>query len=188
MEQFDLLQYVVQAADQLSLRYFITGSTATIYYGEPRFTNDIDVVIDLSDKQVDSFCELFPYPDFYVSQQAVREAIFRRSQFNVIHPASGMKVDFMIPGSSAFNRSRFERARPMEIGNNHQGLFASPEDAIIKKMEYYRLGGSEKHLRDITGVLRSGKGQIDHAYITHWANQMGLTEVWAAIQNKLTSP
>ena len=185
MEPSDLLRFVAGVLDDLGLRYFVTGSTATIFYGDPRFTNDIDVVVDLSAQHVADFCRRFPQDEFYVSESAAREAVLHRTQFNIIHPASGLKVDVIVPDSSAFNESRFARARRVNAASDLNAYFASPEDAIIKKMEYYREGGSEKHLRDIASVLTTSRGQIDTAYIDRWAGQMGLADLWSVIQARL---
>jgi hypothetical protein len=185
MEQSDLLRHVVGVLETLGLRYFVTGSTATIFYGEPRFTNDIDVVVELSEPDVVGFCAQFPLDQFYVSEAAAIDAVRRKSQFNIIHPGSGLKVDVIIPQAVPFNQSRFARARRVHPTADFDASFASPEDAIIKKMEYYREGGSEKHLRDITGVLKTNPGQIDLAYINQWAARLGLNEIWAAIQAKM---
>jgi hypothetical protein len=75
MEQLDLLRYVTAVIEDLGLRYFVTGSTATIFYGEPRFTNDIDVVVELSEPRIADFCRRFPQDDFYISEPAAREAV-----------------------------------------------------------------------------------------------------------------
>ena len=79
---------------------------------------------------------------------------------------------------------------PYELGyssfREYSAAFASPEDVIIKKMEYYREGGSEKHLRDITGILKVSAGEIDQAYIVEWAERLGLAPIWTAIQQRLT--
>ena len=182
----DLLRYLARAIEGLGLRYFVTGSTVTIFYGEPRFTNDIDVVVDLSEPQIAEFCRQFPDDEFYVSEAAVREAVRRKSQFNIIHPASGLKVDVIVPEPSPFNQSRFDRIRRVHAGEDFEACFASPEDAIIKKMDYYRQGGSEKHVRDIAGVLKTSREQIDTAYIALWARQMGLSDIWTAIQQRIT--
>jgi hypothetical protein len=93
MEQLELLQFVARNIEEMGLRYFVTGSTATIFYGEPRFTNDIDVVADISERQIIEFCRRFPLSEFYVSESAAREAVIRKTQFNIIHPTSGLKVD-----------------------------------------------------------------------------------------------
>ncbi len=182
MEQLDLLRYVTHIIEDMGLRYFVTGSTATIFYGEPRFTNDIDVVVELSESRIADFCRRFPPDEFYVSEPAAHEAVLNRTQFNIIHPASGMKVDVIVPALSAFNESRFARVRRLHIAENLDAYFTSPEDAIIKKMDYYREGGSEKHLRDIAGVLKTSRDAIDMAYITRWAAEMGLADLWSQIQ------
>jgi len=141
MEPSELLHFLVGVLERLQLQYFVTGSTVTIFYGEPRFTNDIDVVVALPESIVTTFCRQFPEEDFYVDEHAVRDAIRHRSQFNIIHPRSGLKIDVMIPQTNDFNRSRFERVRRVSAGGDWDALFASPEDAIIKKMEEYIANG-----------------------------------------------
>jgi hypothetical protein len=183
MEQSDLLGFVVRAIEGMGVAYFVTGSTATIFYGEPRLTNDIDVVVDISETQVAEFCRRFPEDEFYVSEAAAREAARSNGQFNVIHPASGLKVDVIVPAPTRFNQSRFARVRRIQAAGDLQACFTSPEDAIIKKMDSYREGGSEKHLRDIAGVLKTSGVQIDRAYIEEWAREMDLMEIWTTIQN-----
>ena len=93
MEPSELLTLLSRKLDELDIGYLVTGSMATIAYGEPRFTNDIDVVISLRLEDVTRFCEAFPMPEFYVSQDAVKVAVRDRRQFIIIHPASGLKVD-----------------------------------------------------------------------------------------------
>ena len=187
MEPSELLHFLVRALEQLQLRYFVTGSTVTIFYGEPRLTNDIDVVVALPEKMVRAFCAEFPEEEFYVDEEAVLDAIRQRSQFNIIHPKSGLKIDVIIPQVNEFNRSRFDRARRVRAGEDWDASFASPEDAILKKMEYFREGGSEKHLRDITGVLKTTGAHIDKDYIERWASTMGLLDIWQAILRRLSA-
>ena len=185
MEQSDLLRFVVSVLERLGLRYFVTGSTVTIFYGEPRFTNDIDIVVDLPAAAAPEFCRQFPADDFYVSEHAAVEAVRRQSQFNIIQPRTGLEVDVIIPAPSEFNRARFARARRVQAGDGWDASFSSPEDAIVKKMEFFRAGGSDKHLRDITGVLKTSGGEIDRAYIDQWAATLGLTEIWQAILDRM---
>jgi hypothetical protein len=135
MEQSDLLRHVARAIEGMGLRYFVTGSTATIFYGEPRFTNDIDVVVDLPPSRIDEFRREFPQGEFYLSEDAIKDAVRRKSQFNIIHPGSGLKVDVIVPEPSLFNRSRFDRATRVRAGEDFEVSFTSPEDAIIKKMD-----------------------------------------------------
>lgn len=185
MEHTELLRFVVSVLERLGLRYFVTGSTVTIFYGEPRFTNDIDIVVDLPERAVAELCRQFPEDDFYVSQDAASEAVRRRAQFNIIQPRSGLKVDVIVPSASEFNRARFSRARRVQAGEDWDASFSSPEDAIVKKMEFFRDGGSDKHLRDITGVLKTSASEIDLAYIDRWATTLGLTAIWQTILDRM---
>lgn len=178
MEQSDLLRYVTGLLEKLGLRYFVTGSVAAMFFGEPRFTNDIDIVVDLKPERIQEFCSEFPQTDFYVSEEAVRRAVKQHSQFNILHPASGLKVDIMIPSASPFNSVRFLRATRIKPEPDYDAVFSSPEDIILKKMEYYREGGSDKHLRDIAGILKISADLIDHTYIADWADRLELSEIW----------
>jgi hypothetical protein len=185
MEQDELLRFGVEALERLGLSYLVTGSIATVLYGEPRFTNDIDLVVVLTEERIDELCRSFPPPDFYLSPESVRRAVDQESQFNIIHPASGLKLDIMVPAETSFNRSRFGRARRIRLTPDLEVSFAAPEDVIIKKMEYYREGRSEKHLRDITGVLKVSAGQVDRGYIADWADRLGLEEIWLALARRV---
>jgi len=89
MEPSELLQFVARVLEGLDLRYLVTGSIATIYYGEPRFTNDIDIVVILTAERVQEFCRAFPTSDFYVSEGAARQAVREHGQFNIIHRHPG---------------------------------------------------------------------------------------------------
>jgi hypothetical protein len=185
MEPSELLRHCVTVLDGLRVSYFVTGSVATVYYGEPRFTNDIDVVVDLPAQRVTQLCRAFPPPEFYVSEDAAREAVEHHGQFNIIHPASGLKVDMMVPADTAFNRSRFARVQRVKPSGDYEACFAAAEDVIIKKLEYYREGGSEKHLRDIAGVLKISGERVDRAYIAGWASRLGLEDIWRAVQDRV---
>lgn len=182
MEPDDLLRLVVRVCQQLQLAYLVTGSTATIAYGEPRFTNDIDIVLDLAGEQVDTFCRCFPASEFYLSREAVASAVERHGQFNVIHPGSGLKVDFMIPAPSEFNRSRMARVRELPALGDVSVRFASPEDVILMKLRYFKEGGSDKHLRDIRGVLAVQGPKLSREYIETWAARLDVVDVWRAVE------
>lgn len=187
MEQSELLEFVVKVLERLRLPYFLTGSIASSYFGEPRFTNDIDVVVALPAGRVAEFCREFPTSDFYVSEDAARDAVRTSSQFNILHPESGFKVDVMIPGDNAFNQSRFSRASRHFPEDRYEAMFASMEDVILKKMEYYREGGSEKHLRDITGIVKLNPDKVDYQYIADWSTRMDLQDIWQAVLLRLKS-
>lgn len=181
MAPSELLHRIVTSLERLGLRYFVTGSMATIFFGEPRFTNDIDIVVELPANRIAEFCAAFPAPEFYLSEETVHRAVSRRGQFNIIHPSSGLKVDVMVPAESSFNRSRFSRVKRIKPSPDFDAVFSSAEDVILKKMEAYREGGSEKHLRDIGGVLKTSGEHLDRGYITEWADRMGTLEIWEEV-------
>jgi hypothetical protein len=185
MGPYELLGRLVNVFGQLRISYLVTGSVASMAYGEPRLTNDIDVVADVKDTHVAGLLAAFPPDEFYLSEEAIREAITRQGQFNIIHPSSGLKIDVIIRQDTAFERSRFDRRRRIRPAETYEADFAAPEDVIIKKMEYYHEGGSEKHLRDITGIMKVSAGEINEAYISEWADRLGLRPIWDAIKRRI---
>jgi len=186
MGLYELLHRIVGTFEKLQIPYLITGSVASMAYGEPRLTNDIDIVAEIHETHVPELMAAFPQDEFYVSEQMIRQAILQHAQFNIIHPTSGLKVDIMIKEDTPFDHSRFERMRRMFPAESYQANFASPEDVIIKKMQSYQAGGSEKHLRDITGILKISGEEVDRSYISEWARRLKLTEIWDSVQRRLT--
>jgi len=181
MEPSELLRKIATDLERLGISYFVTGSIATIAYGEPRLTNDIDVVIELRLDQVEALCAAFPAPEFYCSKEAAIQASRQRFQFNILHPASGLKIDLIVADTSEFNRARFQRRLRMPGGTDFDIWLSSPEDIILKKMEFYQLGQSEKHIRDILGVLKLRAENLDRAYIAQWADRLHVADIWNAI-------
>jgi hypothetical protein len=161
------------------------GSYASSIWGEARFTQDIDIVVSLSAHNIDQLCEAFPAPEFYLSPIAAREAVERHSQFNVIHPTSGNKIDFMIAGSNPWSESQLQRGRRVPIFADHEVSIAAPEDVILGKLVYYREGGSDKHLRDIAGILSISGNQVDLPYTEKFARQLGVVDTWHEILKKI---
>ncbi len=181
MELAELLSHVTSSLDQLGIPYLVTGSMATIAYGEPRLTNDIDLVVRLFPRQVDSLCDAFPADEFYVNREAAMVSVKMSRQFNILHPKSGLKIDVMVADDSDFNESRFGRARLLSVAPGVTAAFASPEDVILKKLEWFREGGSEKHLRDISGVLKIMGSELDQRYLLVWARRLGLSSLWREV-------
>jgi hypothetical protein len=179
------MTYVATVFDDLAIPYFVTGSCASISYGEPRLTNDIDIVAEIPFSKLASVMLRFPSEEYYLSEDAMKEAVLFQRQFNIIHPSSGLKVDVIIRHASQFDDSRFSRRRKINIGDGGVVAFASPEDVIIKKLEYFKDGGSEKHLRDISGMMRLSGDVIDKGYISVWASRLGVADIWKAVLDKI---
>ena len=185
MEQDELFSLVVDILERLKITYLVVGSLASGAYGEPRFTHDIDVVVDINADQARTLCAAFPAPDFYVSEEAALDAITHKTQFNVLHPESGNKVDFMIAKPDAWGREQVLRRRRVQVLPGQEGFTGAREDIILSKMLYYAEAGSEKHLRDIAGILRVSGELVDRDYVQRWADDLGVADVWLRIRQRL---
>lgn len=138
---------------------------------------------DVTPSHVPALLERFPSPDFYLSEEAVREAIRARGQFNIIHPGSGMKIDVLLKKDTPYDRVEFERRQRQPILPGIDAYFARPEDVILYKMLYFQQGRSERHLRDIASILRISWTEIDMRYVDEWAQRLGLTDIWTAVRH-----
>ena len=185
MGQSELLGFLCQYLDQIGVRYFITGSHATIAYGEPRYTMDIDVVVDLTLANWELFCSGFPEKDFYLSKQAAREAVVQCGMFNVIHPESGLKIDVIVPKQSPFDRLRLQRGVRLPLATGGMGTFSSAEDIIVQKMQWHKMGGGDRHLSDIGGVLKIRGDAVDRSYIAEQVKRLGLQDIWRQILGEI---
>ena len=185
MEQSDLLRLAVDTLEKLEIPYMLVGSLASGLYGESRFTNDIDLVVDLKQSQIDALCAAFPAADFYLSTAAALEAIRFGKQFNVIHPASGNKIDFMLARRDEWGAMQLQRRQRQELLPGVEGCVASPEDVILAKLLYYHEGKSEKHLRDVSTMIQIQGNDLDRHYIEEWAIRQGVLYVWSAILSRL---
>lgn len=159
----------------------IVGSVAAMVYGEPRLTHDMDLVIDILPKDAVKFEPLFPLAEFYCPPREVLVSeIVHRGQFNLIHHDTGLKIDLMVRKESEHSLVEFNRRRKVPFWHGFEAYLASPEDVIIKKLDFYRQGGSEKHLTDIRGIL--GETAIDDAYLAEWVTKLGLLTEWQKAQ------
>src|SRR5579872_782259 len=183
--QSEFLKTVVAILESQGIDYMIVGSIASASFGEPRFTNDVDIVVDLTEGSALKLCKAFPSDAFYVSVPAAQEAVRNRRQFNVIHPSSGNKVDFMIARPDPWGRLQLARRRQRHILPDCLAYASSPEDIILSKMLFYREGNSEKHTRDITGMLKISGDEIDRAYIGEWSERLDLDAIWKSILTRL---
>ena len=166
--------------DELSVSYVIGGSFASSAYGEARSTRDADLVVELRPDQVEALASRLE-SDFYISRDGMREAIRDHRSFNAIHLESMFKVDFFVLGESAFDREEFSRrvARPIEELGGHTWLIKTPEDTVLRKLEWYRASGdmSELQWRDVLGVLAVWRGRLDEAYLDRWGTTLGVSDL-----------
>lgn len=180
----DLLLHTAEVLERIGIRYFVAGSMAAMFYGEYRSTHDVDVVVFLRFGKIPFLVEAFPPPEWYLDPLTIHDAMEHCGQFNLIHVPTALKVDFMTPEEDYYNEVRFERARRKEVAPGKSAWFAAPEDVILKKLEYYKEGGSDKHLRDIDAMIRISGETFDREYLEKWASTLKVTVEWNAVKRK----
>lgn len=187
LQPHQLMQRMADFFEEERIAYHIVGSMASMIYGEPRFTNDVDIVAEIPLSKADSVCNHFAAPEYYVSDIAILDAILRRSQFNILHPPSGLKADIILPPDSDFARTEATRVQRKSSAGEYNALFGSPEDILLNKLVFFQLGGgvSEKHLRDIAGMMKLLREKIDRTYITHWAAKLGVAGEWELVRKRV---
>lgn len=157
-----LFTYVVEVLERLDIPYMVVGGFAAIFYGEPRLTLDVDVVADMQSHHVTKLVQAFPIPDYYISEEGIRDSLTRRYPFNIIQPTTGAKLDIVPLPSDPFTLGAFERRQRLVYDEaGHSAAFIAPEDIVLAKLLAFRQTGSEKHLRDARGVLVTLWGKVD---------------------------
>ena len=182
---YELMQSVVDFLERESVAYRIVGSMASIIYGEPRFTNDVDILVDFPESKIDLLCQQFSPPDYYVSPEAAREAIVARKQFNIIHLPSGFKADLILTTDTEFGRLDISQGQRISSQGFFDALFASPENVILKKLIFFQRGGSDKHLRDCASILLVQGSEIDQEYLRHWSEKLEVTEEFKLVVDRV---
>lgn len=174
----------MEELEKLDVEYMLTGSLASSMQGEPRATHDIDLVVELRATVAQRLVEAFPPPDFYVSGERIRQAIRRKTMFNLIDLNSGGKVDFWLLTEDPFDRSRFARRRSARLFDK-QFQVSSPEDTILMKLRWAReSGGSEKQFGDAMRVFEVQYGALDHDYLEYWVERLEVRQLWGRLKRE----
>jgi hypothetical protein len=161
--------------EQLEIPYYITGGVAAIAYGEPRTTQDLDLVLASSLDDIERLAIVLAEAGFYVSGvDDVKSGRMRTLQITEIESIS--RADLMIAGTDEFDSLKFERRRIFATTGAQALYFASPEDVILNKLRWRQCSGSEKQWRDVLGVLKVQSETLDYAYLRDWAECLGLTD------------
>ena len=150
----------------------MTGSLASIVYGEKRSTMDADIVIEPEKSALRAFVEEVA-EWAYVSPEAAKDAMRRRSMFNIMDYETGDKADLIIKKHRPFSDSEFERRRVFSYPG-WQLSIVTPEDCILSKLEWAKEGESERQLRDVAGVIKLQAKTLDWDYIDQWARELGV--------------
>jgi hypothetical protein len=170
----DALQLVLTKLDESGLGYMITGSFASNIHGVPRATQDADIVIETDRKAANRFLKILG-ADFYVSAEAAQEALTRRGIFNIIHLESGLKVDLIVKKNRPFSRTEFLRRQQADFLGQRR-WFATAEDIILAKLEWAKMGESERQFSDALNVARIRGEDLDTSYLRKWAGELGVED------------
>lgn len=182
MTHDDFLRRLVEHLETAGIPYMVVGSIASSAYGEPRSTHHVDVVIDPAPAELDRFLQEVGV-GCYVSVSAAQEALRRRDMFNVVDYASGSKADLILRKSRSFNISEFARRRLSEAGDF---VIASPEDVILSKLEWSKLGESDRQFRDASQVYALSKVSLEESHLDHWAAELGVADLLCRIRESVT--
>jgi hypothetical protein len=183
MPEVDLILLFVRPLQLAGFRYIVTGSVAATIYGEPRLTLDVDLVVFLNDKDIARLPEVFPSSDFFLPPPEIIAAEARRGErghFNIFHLPTGFKADLYLTGRDELEAWAFRFQRRVQFEGETIAL-APPEYVIIRKLEYYREGGSDKHLRDVRSMLAVTGEQLDQPALQEWIQRRGLQAEWKMV-------
>lgn len=177
-EPIEVTLAIGRILDALGVPWLVGGSLASSLHGIPRATQDVDIVADLLRDHVQPFVTAVE-EDFYVSAEAVRDAVRRRATFNVIHLATMNKVDVFVLRHDPLARAEMDRRQFYLLDENRKLPVASPEDIILQKLDWYRKGNriSERQWRDVLGVMKVCEHRLDRDYLARQALSSGLEDL-----------
>lgn len=180
MSAGELLARFIPSLDAAGIPYMITGSFASTFHGTPRTTHDIDIVIEPTMASLDRWLAQLPTSDYYVDVDTAREALRHRAQFNVIDIATGWKIDCIVRKARPFSVEEFARREPAEL-MGVPVFVATAEDTIIAKLEWAKLGDSDRQRRDVEGMLGVLAAKLDYSYIERWIDELELRDEWTRV-------
>lgn len=179
-EPIEVTLKVTALLEQLRVPYLIGGSLASTLYGRVRTTQDADIIAQLQQEHIRPFV-LSLQDEFYLDEEIIAQAIRRRSSFNLIHRDTMFKVDVFIPRPRPYLHSQLARAQRQSFpfADRMSAVFAGPEDTILSKLEWYRLGGeaSDRQWLDVLAILKMRKEELDIDYLRKWADELLIADL-----------
>jgi hypothetical protein len=171
---------VLDVLEDLDILYHLGGSYASAIHGIPRQTHDVDLILDLAPGQIPALARALE-ADFHIDEQAAVRAVAERSSFNLVHYASGVKVDLFVKGTSPFDAAEFERRLTTRLGQQpaREVFVKSAEDTVLRKLLWYRMGGevSDRQWEDVRGIVAIQGERLDRGYLAAWAERLTLCDL-----------
>jgi len=177
----EVLTEIVRLLEDAAIPHMVVGSFASTTHGIPRTTHDLDLVIDPSPAQLDQFVSAIDLDRYYVDVDVARDALRRRSMFNIIDTASAWKVDIVIRKQRRFSVEELAR-RQREVVVGVAVPIATAEDTILAKLEWAKAGSSERQLDDVAGILDVRGNELDLDYIERWLDELGVRDLWDRVR------
>lgn len=181
MEQRDprhLLIEVSNILQKLKIPHMITGGFAVLVWGRPRFTADIDIVVELKFENIDDLVKALSLlgKANYIDKDAIKDALTHGGEFNFIHGDTGIKVDFWMLEKTPFGLSRMKRRIAKSVLDK-KVYFTSPEDLILNKLQWYQQNQSSRHMEDIESVFKISGEKLDTKYLKQWTRKLGVSNI-----------
>ena len=173
---------VVEILNRINIPYLVTGALSVVYYGEPRTTHDIDLVVQIKEKDISTIIKNFQ-DDFFISEESIRASIREGGMFNAVHKDTNFKVDFWILGADEFSSERFTRRIQTKILGTTMYL-PTEEDVIINKLEWFKMSDIDKHYFDALGIYRIQGEKLDKEYINYWCKKKSTLKIWESISKE----
>jgi hypothetical protein len=183
MPEPELFLLFIRPLNNLNLPYMVTGATAAIVYGIPRLTNDIDLILNLQISEISKFCGAFKKDMFYIPPEEVIITEISREyngHINLLHIETGYKADCYFKGRDSLHDWAWKNRKSLEF-HGEKIWFAPPEYVILRKLQYYREGGSEKHLNDIRNMIQISGENINFKILKEKINQNKLADEWKLV-------
>ncbi|MFH1562932.1 MAG: hypothetical protein ABIF11_05890 [Nitrospirota bacterium] len=172
---------VISVFEELGIPYFIGGSLASAIHGVVRSTNDVDIVADLKPEHILPLKNALQ-SEFYIDKDMIKEAIERKSCFNLIYLELMFKVDIFVAGNHPYIQEQFKRRGKETIIRNPEKIayVSTPEDTILSKLDWFRKGGgvSDRQWADVLGVIKLQGKRLDMDYLHDWANKLNLGDLF----------
>lgn len=176
-ELSETLREIVTRLESHGIAYMLVGSIAALAYGRDRSTKDFDLVVEAGAAALRALVRSLPEERFYASEDAALEALRYETQFNVIDMVTGWKVDLIPRKHRAFSETEFARRARLDV-LGVPTYVASVEDVIVAKLEWAKVGGSERQLEDVRELVRVKSTGLDRSYVEQWVQRLDLREMW----------
>ena len=168
---------VIAELERAEIPYMVTGSLASSAHGRIRASEDFDIVIAPSRSQLRTFVAAFPDDQYYADEEDAFESFKHTLQFNIIDFATTWKADLIFRKNREFSRVEFDRRQVHVIGGARVHV-ASPEDILIAKLEWAKMGESERQIEDAAGVIERQGPRLDRSYVEYWVEELSLRKQW----------